>query len=142
MKTWVSSLALAVALSSAAYAADIPLRDFFRNPEQSNFTLSPDGKSVAFLAPWEARRNIVVRMPGQPDRRVTEVKDRDLSGYFWKGNQRLVYSKDNGGDENFHLYAVDLVSGKSRDLTPFPGVRAEIVDELTERDGTTNCWWA
>lgn len=134
MKTWVSSLALAVALSSAAYAADIPLRDFFRNPEQSNFTLSPDGKSVAFLAPWEARRNIVVRMPGQPDRRITEVKDRDLSGYFWKGNQRLVYSKDNGGDENFHLYAVDLVSGKSRDLTPFPGVRAEIVDELTERD--------
>lgn len=97
-----------------------PLRDFFRNPEQSNFTVSPDGRSVAFLSPWESRRNIVVRRPGQPDKRVTAIKDRDLSGYFWKGNDRLVYVKDNAGDENFHLYSVDLKSGKTRDLTPFP----------------------
>ncbi|MBN3005092.1 S9 family peptidase [Chromobacterium alkanivorans] len=134
MKTAIIRLTAAALLSGAASAADIPMRDFFRNPEKSGFSISPDGMSVAYLAPWEARRNIVVRRPGQPERRVTAVKDRDLAGYFWKGNQRLVYLKDSGGDENFHLFAVDLASGDSRDLTPFPGVRAEIVDELIDRD--------
>lgn len=134
LKTKTLTVLLASLLSGPALAADIPLRDFFRLPEQSNFTVSPDGKSVAFLSPWESRRNIVVRRPGQPDKRVTAIKDRDLSGYFWKGNDRLVYVKDNAGDENFHLYSVDLKSGKTRDLTPFPGVRAEIVDGLVDND--------
>ena len=34
--------------------------------------------------------------------------------------------KDAGGDENFHLYAVDLKKGDLKDLTPFDGVRAEL----------------
>ncbi|OWY38484.1 S9 family peptidase [Xenophilus sp. AP218F] len=134
MKVHTLTLLAASLLAGSAFADEIPLRDFFRNPQQSNFTVSPDGKSVAFLSPWESRRNIVVRRPGKPDQRVTAIKDRDLSGYFWKGNDRLVYAKDNGGDENFHLYSVDLKSGKTRDLTPFPGVRAEIVDSLIDRD--------
>ncbi|WP_047243819.1 S9 family peptidase [Chromobacterium subtsugae] len=121
-------------LAGSALAADIPLRDFFRNAEQSGFSLSPDGQSVAFLSPWESRKNIVVRRQGKPDQRVTAIKDRDLSGYFWKGNDRLVYVKDNAGDENFHLYSVDLASGESKDLTPFPGVRVDIVDGLVDRD--------
>ncbi|POZ60052.1 S9 family peptidase [Chromobacterium alticapitis] len=128
------TLLAASLLAGSAAAADIPLKDFFRNPEQSNFTVSPDGKSVAFLSPWESRRNIVVRRPGKPDQRVTAVKDRDLAGYFWKGNNQLVYVKDSGGDENFHLFSVDLKTGKTRDLTPFPGVRAEIVDGLVDQD--------
>src|SRR3546814_5725850 len=32
--------------------------------------------------------------------------------------------RDNGGDENFHLHAVDLASGESRDLTPYEKTRA------------------
>ncbi|MEO9384178.1 S9 family peptidase [Chromobacterium phragmitis] len=134
MKVQMLAAATAAVLASSASAAEIPLRDFFRNPEQSHFTVSPGGGSVAFLAPWASRRNIVVRRPGKPDQRVTSVKDRDLAGYFWKGDKRLVYVKDNGGDENFHLYSVDLDSGKTRDLTPFPGVRAEIVDGLIDND--------
>ncbi|MGC0153974.1 prolyl oligopeptidase family serine peptidase [Chromobacterium vaccinii] len=134
MKKPITAALAATLLAGPALAADIPLRDFFRTPEQGNFTVSPNGDSVAFLAPWESRRNIVVRRPGKSDQRVTSIKDRDLSGYFWKGNDRLVYTKDNGGDENFHLYSVDLSSGETRDLTPFPGVRAEIVDGLIDRD--------
>ena len=37
------------------------------------------------------------------------MKDRDLSAYFWKENRTILYVKDSGGDENFHIYAVDLV---------------------------------
>src|SRR5262249_39697357 len=37
----------------------------------------------------------------------------------------LVYLQDHEGDENFHVYSVDLASNVVRDLTPFQGVRAQ-----------------
>ena len=36
--------------------------------------------------------------------------------------------QDKGGDENFHLYASEIATGKTRDLTPFDGVRVQGVD--------------
>jgi hypothetical protein len=52
--------------------------------------------------------------------------------YFWKGD-RLLYLQDFGGDENHHLFLADI-SGvhHARDLTPFMGVKVQIVDELEE----------
>ena len=40
--------------------------------------------------------------------------------------------QDSDGDENFHVFGVDLVSGNVRDLTPFQGVRAGIAN-LSEK---------
>ncbi len=131
LKTGIIALSL---ITAPVVADEMPLRDFFRNPLQSRFTLSPDGQNVAFLSPWESRNNIVVRRADKTEQRVTAVKDRDIAGYFWKGNDRLVYIKDNGGDENFHLYSVDLKNGETRDLTPFSGVRARIIDSLIDDD--------
>ena len=39
----------------------------------------------------------------------------------------IVYLQDFGGDENFHLYSVDIESDLIEDLTPFPNVRAEVI---------------
>jgi dipeptidyl aminopeptidase/acylaminoacyl peptidase len=63
---------------------------------------------------------------------VTTETARDISSYFWKGNNTLLYQKDFGGDENFHVVAVDAKTGKVTDLTPYAGVRAEVVDDLPE----------
>ncbi|PYK87276.1 MAG: S9 family peptidase, partial [Verrucomicrobia bacterium] len=65
-------------------------------------------------------------------KRITSDKDRDIRNYFWKGNQFVIYAQDNKGDENFHLMRVDLKSGEVKDLTPFPKVRAELVDDLED----------
>ncbi|MFM9944661.1 MAG: prolyl oligopeptidase family serine peptidase, partial [Bacteroidia bacterium] len=66
--------------------------------------------------------------------RITSVTDRDLGGYFWKSGSRIVYLKDNAGDENFHLYAVNVDGTNLKDLTPFEGVKADFVDELEDND--------
>lgn len=119
------------------------LKDFFGKPKQTGFALSPDGKSLSFVAPYERRLNIFV-MPCPADgkapdfskaKRLTSETARDLSGYFWKGNDTLIYMKDFGGDENFHVVAVDIQSGEVKDLTPFPKVRASIVDDLKDVPG-------
>ena len=116
-------------------ARRIPLRDFFRNPEQATFQLSPDGNFLAFVQPYENRMNVFVRpRVGGPAVRVTSETERDVAGYFWKGSHRIVYLKDFKGDENFHLVAVDADGKNLVDLTPFDKVRAMIVDDRYDND--------
>jgi len=111
----------------------IPLRDFFRNPVSRGYDLSPDGQTISFLQPWESRLNIFVRpIGGGEARRLTSEKDRDIQTYFWKGNGFVIYEMDDRGDENFHLKRVDVKTGEVKDLTPFPKVRSELVDDLED----------
>ena len=114
-------------------APEIAVEDFFKNSEKRTFRLSPNGEYIAYLAPFNKRMNIHVR-PFNSDEvtRVTHVEDRDLSGYFWASDNRLVYIRDDGGNENFHLYAVDKDGKNEKDLTPFDGVRAQIIDDLED----------
>jgi dipeptidyl aminopeptidase/acylaminoacyl peptidase len=116
------------------------LQDFFSKPERSSFRISPDGKTLGFMQPYERRENIYV-VPLLPDgktpdfnkaRRLTGETERDIANFLWKGNNHILYVKDFGGDENYHVVSIDVQSGKSQDLTPFPKVRASIVDDLKD----------
>lgn len=127
-------LSLAGAPAPGQAAKLIPVRDFFRNPERSGFSLSPDGKYLSWLAPYQTRLNVFVRLlAGGRARRVTSETARDLSGYFWKGD-RILYEKDFGGDENFHLVSVGLDGKGLKDLTPGAKLTAQVVDELPDDD--------
>ena len=118
---------------TAAVPPKIPLRDFFKNPVSRGYDLSPDGQTLSFLQPWESRMNIFIRpTAGGEAKRLTNEKDRDIRNYAWKGNGFVVYAMDDKGDENFHLKRVDLKSGEVKDLTPFPKVRSEIIDDLAD----------
>lgn len=113
----------------------ISVEDFFKNPEKRTFRLSPNGEFIAYMAPYENRMNIHVRkFDSDSVTRVTSVTDRDLAGYFWASNNRLVYVRDKGGNEDFHLFAVDKDGTNEKDLTPFDGVRAMIIDDLEDND--------
>ncbi len=115
----------------------IPMRDFFRNPVSRGYDLSPDGQRISFLQPWESRLNIFVKpVSGGEARRLTSEKDRDIQDYFWKGNDYLIYAMDHRGDENFHLKRVKVKSGEVKDLTAFPKVRSELVDDLEDISNT------
>lgn len=115
----------------------IPMREFFRNPETTGYAISPNGNWLAFTKTWENRMNIFVqatRGPAHSERRLTSVRERDVGEFFWKSEDMVLYSRDFGGDENYHIYAVDVESGRETDLTPFPGVRATLLDALLESD--------
>jgi dipeptidyl aminopeptidase/acylaminoacyl peptidase len=111
----------------------IPLQDFFRNPQAAGFSISPDGKYLALLKPWNNRLNIWLEpVEGGEPKRLTSITDRDPAGVAWKGNDIVLFEKDNGGDENFHLYAVGRDGQNERNLTPFPGARVALVDDLED----------
>jgi len=114
----------------------IPLRDFFRNSEKTSYTLSPNGEYFAYLAPYKNRMNVHVQKIGSKEKavRLTGIEDRDLAGYFWATNDRILYARDFGGDENFHIFGVDINGENDVDLTPFDGVLAQMIDTLEDDD--------
>jgi dipeptidyl aminopeptidase/acylaminoacyl peptidase len=92
-------------------------------------TISPDGTRIAFLAPWKNRLNVWVQdVDSAEDARcVTADETRTVLSYDWTDDPRwLLYLQDNGGDENWHIYRVDLddPDAPAVDLTPFPGAKA------------------
>ena len=113
----------------------IPLKDFFRNPEKASFRISPDGKKLAFMQPWKNRMNVFVQEIGKETIvQATFAEERDIAGFTWKNNNRLIYLQDKGGNENFHLFAVDADGKNAKELTPGDAVRAEIIDDLPENE--------
>jgi len=113
----------------------IPLEDFFKNPKKTAYSLSPNGEYFAFLAPYEDRKNIFVQKIGESEaKQITKVTDRDLSGFFWANDERLIYVRDSGGDENFHLYSITKEGTDLKDLTPFDDVKVDIIDVLENDD--------
>ena len=102
----------------------IPREVFFNNLEKSLPQLSPDGAKLAFLAPDQ--RNIT--NVWVDDQIVTSDAKRGIQFYRWEyDNQHILYIQDRDGDENWHLYETDIAAKTTRDLTPFDGVRAELI---------------
>ena len=111
----------------------IPMEDFFRNPDKSSFQISPDGKHISYMKPWQKRMNVhVVDVETNNEIRLTSSKERGVYGYLWLGNNRIGYVKDDGGDENMHFYAVNIDGTNEIDLTPFENVQARIIDDLED----------
>jgi dipeptidyl aminopeptidase/acylaminoacyl peptidase len=112
----------------------------FDNPEIAGAQLSPDGKYLAFQKPWKDTRNIYVKGVDEPfsaARLLTAEAKRPIPGYFWSRDSKyILYVKDNDGDENFNVYAVDPAAQPaagadapaSRDLTGLKGIRVMLVD--------------
>jgi dipeptidyl aminopeptidase/acylaminoacyl peptidase len=139
-----ATLAVVLGLAAGAAAAETglpPLLDrelFFGNPEIAGAQLSPNGQYMAFLKPWSDTRNIWVKKTAEPfdaARRITAETKRPIPGYFWSRDSRLIlYVKDNDGDENYNVWAVDPAAPKaegkdvppSRNLTDAKKARAYI----------------
>lgn len=144
MVSFAAALAATVTILGAAHAADdtvlIPRSVIFGNPERSAPSISPDGKQVAFLAPLDGVLNVwvaplEVKSPGTDGvlaaaqaKAVTKSTTRPISRFSWAhNNEQILYMQDEGGNENFHVHAVDLATGADKDLTPGAQTMAQIL---------------
>lgn len=114
----------------------LPMETFFKNGEKSTFRISPDGNYFSYRADYMGKMNIYVKKATDTGTavRVTSDTARSIGGYFWKGD-RIVYAQDIGGDENFQLFSVKYDGTDLKALTPFPGVRSDVIDGLNNIAG-------
>jgi dipeptidyl aminopeptidase/acylaminoacyl peptidase len=119
----------------------IPRSVLFGNPERTSPRISHDGSQLGWIAPKDGVLNVWVAPIDESDgvdwaaaRAVTDDTDRGIRmfGWAWDG-RHLLYVQDAGGDENWRLYDVDLVTGERRDLTPFEKIHAQIIGSSKRR---------
>ena len=112
----------------------IPRELLFGNPERSSVCISPDGSMLAFRAPVDGVLNAWVQPIDGDAKVLTNFTDRPIGGlsFSWNGEQ-LLFTKDSGGDENNHIYSVDIDDAEIHDLTPIDGVAARMSGASKER---------
>ena len=118
-----------IASAGVAQSPLIPRELLLGNPERTAPRISPDGKQLSWLAPdSKGVLQVWVKPLGADDKdalAVTRDPNRPVQRYDWaEDSTHLLYWQDAAGDENFHLFAVDLPTNNIRDLTPFDGVKA------------------
>jgi len=109
--------------------------DLFGNPDKAAARISPDGTRLAFLASVDGVMNVWVGPVGDPSvaKAVTSDRKRGIRSYFWAhDNRHILYIQDKDGDENWHIYATDLETNRTRDLTPIKGIQARF-QEVSHR---------
>ena len=110
----------------------------FGSPEISAAQLSPTGKYISFIKPYNGVSNIWVKGRNEnfdDAKPITADTQRPIRSYFWSRDEKhLLFVQDKGGDENFQVYAVDPEGEvksngvpESRNITDVPGVRAIIM---------------
>lgn len=110
----------------------IPRDVFFGNPKYASPQLSPDGNFLSFLAPSPENNvlNVFVKKTTEPlerARMITNDESRGIRNAQWaKDSKTILYMQDFEGDENFHLWAINVekADDEARDLTPGENVKA------------------
>jgi dipeptidyl aminopeptidase/acylaminoacyl peptidase len=98
----------------------IPRTLLFADSGRSSPTLSPDGTWLGHLGPHRGIRTVWIERRGEQAARpaASHVDRGNIGGFlFCHDDRHLVYTQDTEGDENWHLYALDLVTDQTRQMT-------------------------
>jgi dipeptidyl aminopeptidase/acylaminoacyl peptidase len=123
--------------SVAAFTQQPALIDrevFFGNPEFAGAQISPDGKYISFIKPLKDVRNVWVKGIDEPfakARPLSAETKRPISSYFWSRDGKFIlFTKDNDGDENFNVFAVNPAAA------PAAGSEVPTATNLTNAKGS------
>lgn len=119
-KVVIGLAAVLVAFVQTA-AAKPAVKDFFRNPQNTQMSISPNGRYLAVVAPAKidediTRRNIAIidLNDKSKSRFVTGLEDQDVAGYSWLNDERLVFGIDSDGAEAIAINTVDITERKPK----------------------------
>lgn len=134
----------------------IPRKLLFGNASRLGPKLSPDGRTLSWLAPVEDVLNIWLAPTDKPEkaRPLTRTKGRPILWHEWSADGRhVMFLNDLNGDENHHLYVAEPTSGALRDLTPYGTIHAQlylwspdlpgrVIVGLNDRDASWHDLWS
>lgn len=116
----IGLLGLCSLVLSGATLAAYTVEDFFKNPQYTAVTVSPNGKYLAAIAPTpNNRRNIAIidLQDRSRSKFITGLEDQDVAWYTWgENNDRLLFGVDADGAEGIAIFAVDRDGGRIKTL--------------------------
>jgi dipeptidyl aminopeptidase/acylaminoacyl peptidase len=134
----VAALALMPALALAAPPSPSPaakptarpskqysIEQFMATTKLSGSSFSPDEKKILFSSNESGIFNAysVPAGGGKPTQLTQSKTDSTYSVSYFPNDERILFTRDQGGNENNHLYVREL-NGKEKDLTPGDKLKA------------------
>lgn len=143
---WFVTL-LIFAFCGQKQAKRIPVEDFFKTPEKTAFSISPDGKYIAYLKPFKNRLNIFVQtIDGKNLVQLSSDTSHNIAYYFWANNNEILYLKSSGSEDDLSLFAVKRDGSDTRNLIEYQNSKIglitsraynnDILVALNKRDST------
>ena len=117
--------------SALAQEALQPLEDFFRHPDVGGLRMSPDGKSILGVRPFQGRINLFVTdLTSGKSTTITSFTDGDVVDPVWVSSQRIVFGvqdrqRGSGDQVGSGLFGIDKDAADFRQLS----VRGFIADD-------------
>jgi len=113
----------------------IPVEDFFKNAETMKYSLSPDGKYIAFLKGWNDKLNVHVRtISGDDTVRISSCTENNVVQFAWLNNQKIVYYVKKADKDEYNLVLTDINKNSEKIIEiPNKGVAA-IIDILPDSE--------
>jgi len=110
------------------------VKDYFAKPASSDFQLSPNGTYMSYRNKDENLKNhvYVKNVKTEEVTRVITEGEELVRGYGWANDNRLIYVMDKGGNEDYHMFAVDVDGSNQKELTPYDGVKVNILALLKD----------
>ena len=126
-KLYRAAVMVALALGSAACAAQTSVEDLFRNSRFNSATLSPNGKFLATTTNLDGRIQLAVaELETGAVKNVAGYDTLDVTGVRWINDERLAFSIiDRDGDQSSSysgLYAINRDGTRSAILMESPGL--------------------
>jgi len=112
------------------------VEDFFKKPDKSEFQLSPNGNFLSYMQRDENGKNHLYLLDIITNKSTLVLKQKEeiIRNYFWINKNRIAFIKDKGGNENYHLFAIDIDGQNEKDLTPYENTTLQILSLLKEQD--------
>lgn len=104
----------------------IPRGIFFDDKEIHSVSLCPNGKNLQFFKKDQFGKALfcISDLNGKIQKSIKLINE--CHGFTDYSSKRVLFLNDNG-DENTHIFRVNLKNDEIKNLTPFPGVKAMII---------------
>lgn len=110
---------------------NIPVDDFFKSRDKAYYRVSPDGKSLAYLQIQDKNSALYVEdLSTGAKKQITNLKDKDISFYFWTSSNELIfYTEETGKDRKSDLFLINKNGGKIFLLNSSKKSRLQIIED-------------
>jgi dipeptidyl aminopeptidase/acylaminoacyl peptidase len=113
----------------------IPVDDFFKSPEKSSYSISPDGSNLSYLKLQNKKRVLFVEdLASGRAKQVTGANEKNIAYYFWVSDEELVYYQEKEGlGKQSDVYIINREGTVQRKLNTNSQSRLQVIkDQLIE----------
>jgi len=109
----------------------MPVQDFFKSQDKVGYRVSPDGKNLSYLKLEGKNQNLYIEdiVTGK-DKKITRLKEKNISFYFWVSNNDLIYYKDiEASPSESDIFIINKEGKNERQLTNNEKSKIRVLDD-------------